>query len=544
MTPALDPRRSLGRRFTGIAALLALAVATLTVGIGYRSAYVAAEQDARQTLAGLVEAVRNTAAVGAYANDAVLMGEVAQGLITHPMVAAVRIEPTAGAAVERHRGDPVPSPANAGIPEVSMPLLSPFDRSERVGQIHVRVEAGALSRLARHQALMLTVPMLAQVLVLAAVLGLLAARLLSRPMASLARNLAQLQPGSADLLPMPAAHAHDEIGLLVRHTNDLLLANATALGRERQLRAEVSAIEGQLRQLLDASSAAIFLLDASGRLLQGNATLQRLCTGQAEGRLAPERFTDDQFADPSAVRELMARALAQQHSVSADLRLSRGGEGECWVHVLLSPLPAQAGDDGPPWLEGVMYDVTQRRSDELRARHEAEHDPLTGLRNRAGLLAELDRHIDIARAGGPALALLYLDLDGFKAVNDSRGHEAGDAVLREVAARLRQLLRRSGDIVARLGGDEFVLLLPAVGPDPWLAEVAWRVVDTLAAPIALPGGGEAARIGASVGLAVLPRDAGDRDGLLRLADQAMYAAKRAGKQGVATPAGVLSRPAA
>jgi diguanylate cyclase (GGDEF)-like protein/PAS domain S-box-containing protein len=534
-------RRSLGRRFTWIAALVALVVATLTVGVSDRVAYRMAEQDARHTLAGLVEAVRNTAAVGAYAGDQVLLGEVANGLVSHPMVGAVRIEVAQGTAVERRRESRFDPTAGT---QVSYPLDSPFDRTERVGQIRVAVDTDALSALARKQALMLTVPMLAQVLLLAVVLGVVAARLLSRPMAGLARDLAQLQPGSAGLLPMPPAHRDDEIGLLVRHTNDLLQANATALGRERQLRAEVSAIEGQLRRLLDASSAGIFLLDAQGRLVQGNPTLVRLCTGQAAGTLSAEGFADEQFAQPGQLRQLMARALAQRHSVSADLLLrhapAEGGAAERWVHVLLSPLPAAGGEE---LLEGVMYDVTQRRAEELRARHQAEHDPLTGLRNRAGLLAELDRHIPVALAGGPALSLLYLDLDGFKAVNDRHGHDAGDAVLREVASRLLSLLRRGGDTVARLGGDEFVVLLPAMGQEPWLTRFAWRVVDALSEPIALPGVAEPARIGASVGVASLPRDAADRDGLLRQADQAMYQVKRAGKHGVGNADGPLPRPA-
>ncbi len=528
----------LGRRFSLWAGALALGVATLSAVVSYHLAYRDAERDAQATLAGLIDAVKNTAAVGAYAGDTVLLDEVADGLARHPMVGRVQIELIAGAQVQRQRRA-VEAPA--GTPRLDVPLASPFDAQETLGHVRVVAEPDALARDARRQALRASLPLFVQVLLLTGLLSLLAARLLSRPMERLAAQVAALEPGTPERLAVPPRHLRDEIGRLARRTNDLLQATATALDRERELRAEVSAIGGQLRRLLDASSAAIFLLDAQGRLVQSNATLVRLCTGSAEAELPPERFVADQFHDPEALHALLRRALDQGQSQSADLRLRRteGDGAEHWVHVLLSPL---AGDDGAPLVEGVLYDVTQRRRDELRAQHQAQHDPLTGLHNRAGLQAELDRAIAAARATGAPLSLLFLDLDGFKAVNDQRGHEAGDAVLRDIAQRLTQQVRRGGDLAARLGGDEFVLLLRADPDAPWVVDLAWRLTHLLAEPIALADGGPPVRVGASVGIAGLPRDAHDRDGLLRQADAAMYAVKHAGKNGVATPQGPLPPP--
>jgi diguanylate cyclase (GGDEF)-like protein/PAS domain S-box-containing protein len=534
-------RGSLGWRFTFIAAGVALAVATLTAGASYWLAHRVAERDARSTLAGLIEAVRNTAAVGAYAADQVLLDEVANGLIHHPMVGAVNIELHQGLKVQRRRASAAGAASAAAPPEVAVPLLSPFDATETLGRLQVVVEPEALAREARGQALMVAGPMLLQVLLLTGVLSVVAARLLSRPMARLARQVASLEPGTAERLDVPPQHRRNEIGRLVRRINDLLQANATALDRERELRGEVTVIEGRLRRLLDSSSAAIFLLDGQGRLVQGNPTLVRLCTGSADADMPAEHFVGEQFAQPEGLHALLHSALAEGQSLSTDQRLRRpGADGnERWVHLLLSPL---AGDGGVPLLEGVLYDVTQRRHDEQRAHHQAQHDALTGLRNRAGLVADLDRAIAAAQAGDGALSLLYLDLDGFKAVNDARGHEAGDLVLREVARRLQQLVRRAGDSLARMGGDEFVLLLQAAPDEAWVLELGWRVTRLLAEPIALPGDGGPARVGASVGLAGLPRDAHDRDGLLRQADLAMYQVKRAGKNGVATPQGPLTEP--
>ncbi len=530
-------RDSLGRRFALSAGALALVLASLSAGAAFLLAYRDAERDAEQTLAGLIDAVKNTAAVGAYAGDTVLLDEVAKGLVRHPMVGEVRIVLLGGQTVSQARAGA--APPQPDTPRLNQGLGSPFDAKELLGQIEVMAEPGALAAGARRQALRASLPMFVQVLLLTGLLSLLAARLLSRPMARLAEQVGALEPGSTQLVAVSRRHERDEIGRLVGRINELLQANTAALGRERALRAEVSAIEGQLRRLLDASSAAIFLIDAEGRLLQGNATLLRLGTGQAEGQLAADGFIEQLFEQPEALHSLRRSAMEQGWPLSADLRLRRRAAdgGECWVHVLLSPL---AGDDGHPLVEGVLYDVTQRRKEEQRVRHQAQHDALTGLRNRAGLLAELDRAVAALQAGGKGgLTLLYLDLDGFKAVNDARGHEAGDQVLREIAARLSRAARRGSDSVARLGGDEFVLLLQADAGEPWVRELAWRLTVQLAEPIALADGGPPVQVGASVGLAGLPQHASDRDGLLRAADQAMYQVKHAGKNGVATPEGAL-----
>lgn len=527
---------NLGRRFTLWAGALALALATLSAVVSYQLAERDAERDAQATLAGLIEAVINTAAVGAYAGDTVLLAEVANGLIRHPMVGRVRIELQGGVQVQRQRQE---ATAPAGTPQVDVPLVSPFDAQESLGYVRVVAEPEALAREARRQALRASLPLFALVLLLTLLLNLLAARLLSRPMARLARQVAALEPGSAERLAVAPRHQHDEIGRLAGRTNELLQATATALDRERELRAEVSAIGSQLRRLIDASSAAIFLLDLDGRLVQANTTLVRLCTGLPNTELSSDHLVREQFHAPEALDALLRSAVDHGQSQSADLRLRRIDGGEHWVHVLLSPL---AGDGGAPLVEGVLYDVTQRRRDELLAQHQAQHDPLTGLRNRAGLNLELDRAIGAANAAGTGVSLLYLDLDGFKAVNDQRGHDAGDVVLRVIAQRLGGQMRRSGDFAARLGGDEFVLLLRAEPDAPWVTDLAWRLTRLLAEPIALPDGGVPVCVGASVGIAGLPRDAHDRDELLRQADLAMYAVKHAGKNGVATPLGPLSPP--
>jgi diguanylate cyclase (GGDEF)-like protein len=155
--------------------------------------------------------------------------------------------------------------------------------------------------------------------------------------------------------------------------------------------------------------------------------------------------------------------------------------------------------------------------------HQATHDQLTGLANRVRFTAEL--HDAVSRAGGGAEsgALLYLDLDRFKPVNDAFGHETGDAVLVAVAARL-QHCTRAADVVARVGGDEFAVLLRSAGPEE-IETVSHRITEAFEEPFAV--GDRRLSLGVSIGRSLYPLDAHDADGLLRRADAAMFATKRA-----------------
>ena len=163
----------------------------------------------------------------------------------------------------------------------------------------------------------------------------------------------------------------------------------------------------------------------------------------------------------------------------------------------------------------------------VSAEHRAQHDALTGLANRSLLQGMADEHVALCRREGTKLALLFVDLDGFKRVNDQHGHEAGDRLLCAVADRLKSAVRGS-DVVARLGGDEFAVLLVRTGLET-AAEVAAKLVDSLSAPYSIPP--HTLEISASIGVAGYPDSGADAEQLLKRADEAMYKVKFAGKRG-------------
>jgi len=174
---------------------------------------------------------------------------------------------------------------------------------------------------------------------------------------------------------------------------------------------------------------------------------------------------------------------------------------------------------------GVSQDITERKRREDEERFLAYHDTLTGLPNRRLLDDRLGQALHLARRRNARLAVMLVDLDDFKRVNDARGHRAGDAVLREVAARLAACVRKA-DTLARQGGDEFVVVIPDLTQVADCEVVADKILHALRAP--LRADGEEFQLGASVGISLYPADAGDGEALLRNADAAMYRAKRAG----------------
>jgi diguanylate cyclase (GGDEF)-like protein len=197
-----------------------------------------------------------------------------------------------------------------------------------------------------------------------------------------------------------------------------------------------------------------------------------------------------------------------------------------WIDLSGSMLDAEAEES--LWL---MVDITQMKVHQQHVEQLAFHDALTGLPNRLLLADRLQQGINQAERSGGMLALCFLDLDGFKAVNDQHGHEAGDRLLKEIGQRL-QLGLRSNDTVARLGGDEFVVLLAPVSGRHEALAVAQRLLQRLQQPVDLSPG-TTVSVAASLGVALYPTHGHHAERLLAAADEAMFLAKRSGRSRVA-----------
>jgi diguanylate cyclase (GGDEF)-like protein len=215
--------------------------------------------------------------------------------------------------------------------------------------------------------------------------------------------------------------------------------------------------------------------------------------------------------------------LGQTTTVQFEKRYRSQLGNDIWTLVNVSLLMQQ---DEPLCYLYQIHDLTERKETEYRLSLLAHYDPLTGLANRLRLWEEADSQILVAKRQREGLAVLFIDLDNFKQINDSMGHEAGDLLLQEVALRLRAAVRES-DCVARLGGDEFVLLLPNVQSAEDVSAITNKIWAGFAKPVMIEN--HAIMVGLSMGVSLYPDDGQDAKTLLRCADSALYHAKSEGR---------------
>lgn len=287
--------------------------------------------------------------------------------------------------------------------------------------------------------------------------------------------------------------------------------------------------EARFRGLVEQSFGLIGSHSVNGRILSINSA-GAAALGYTPEELIGRRLESLLISGHTELAEQMAE-LPALGAAEGTIHL-RTRQGEPLVMLYRN---RWIGDADPPYVVVQALDITERARSEAAMRHRALHDPLTGCANRDLFGDRLDlalRQSERSTVRGDPhsrVALLYLDLDGFKPINDTLGHEVGDQVLIEVSRRLARAVR-STDTVARVGGDEFAIVLAGVDDREAVEHLGRQLVEAIGQPI--PVGAQTVRVSASVGLALAPDDAVDAEALVREADAAMYRVKRGGGDGV------------
>ncbi|PTD97826.1 hypothetical protein C8261_02285 [Pseudothauera lacus] len=300
----------------------------------------------------------------------------------------------------------------------------------------------------------------------------------------------------------------------------------TDITEHRQAQEELARKNATLQTIIDNIPGGVSLFDRDLRLVACNEALKRLL-----------EFPDELFADGLPTLETLMRYNAERgeygpgdtEQIVAQL-LDRARHPESHQFERTRPDGTVLHIQGQPLPDGgfvtIYTDVTEHKRAAAEIEHLAHHDMLTGLANRLWLDARLEQSLADSRRNHHGLAVLFLDLDRFKHINDSLGHHVGDALLVDVANRLRGNVREV-DIVARQGGDEFVVVVQAIGGSSDAAHVAVKILEALSAPYLI--GGSELHTTPSIGIALFPEDGEDAATLLRNADTAMYHAKALGR---------------
>jgi diguanylate cyclase (GGDEF)-like protein/PAS domain S-box-containing protein len=318
------------------------------------------------------------------------------------------------------------------------------------------------------------------------------------------------------------------------------IAAAVILAAKQYLRRRRS-VDSRYKAVIDQTNDGIVIVDAGSLKVQycNPAFLARVGHSEAEAR---DLSLTDLFTDPASTPEhLLARLQDADSKRSLDLQLRCKGGALVDVEVRCNPLEA----DGREGYAYVTHDVSVRRKAEQqlidnqqRLDRMAHHDQLTGLPNRHYLATFLPQAIADARAANAKLGVVFLDLDRFKHINDTRGHETGDKLLQEVARRLRSCVRDT-DVVIRMGGDEFVVVFRSVKSYDEVTLGANRIIESLNTPIVIDQ--HPLQTTGSVGVSLFPRDGADMGELLKHSDTAMYQAKDRGRNNVQMFSQIMNR---
>lgn len=307
---------------------------------------------------------------------------------------------------------------------------------------------------------------------------------------------------------------------------------AAALEHKRAVEA-LRVSEERYRQLFERNLAGVFRSTLDGRLLDCNDAFVRIYGYPSrEEILAVD--ARELYPSERGRSDFVAEVRRSGSVVNFELCCRRKDGTAVWVLENVSLIEGAPGE--PPHLEGTLIDITDRKRAEAQIQHLAFHDALTGLPNRALLSDRLALALARCRREKDRVAVLFLDLDHFKAVNDTLGHHAGDRLLNAVAERLRSCVREE-DTIARVGGDEFVLVLHGLNRGADALRVAEKIREAILEPFSI--GETTFRITTSIGVSLFPDNGEDPEALVRAADNAMYAIKASGRNGcqLASPGG-------
>ena len=481
-----------------------------------------AHQASQTRLNELLDTVESTLKVACFAKDQTLANELALGLLSNSDVLAVTISTDQQVLAQQYRGQRAAAIEAAHAPLLRRQIFSPFNGRKEVGNILLTPNPQVIEARIDEEIRLAAIQLIWQLaMVVFAVAGIMLLFIV-RPIKAISDRLHSLDPTTGQRLPVPARHGKTEIGQLVRDINHLADHLVSTLAEERKLLLQREIDEKKYHAIFNNADSGIFIVDSAGSVSSWNPAFSRLFeigASEDDNEYAWLHLGLLPWENPSQPMALIQSALRQNSSVDEDILIRLKDAKPRWLNVVLSPI-------GDNLLQGVVHDITQLKEAEASAKRMIVTDSLTGLANRSGLEERLHAHVQeylYTQTGG--FALLLVNLDDFRRVNEGMGLPAGDEILKITTTRLSSCVKR-GDTVARLSADIFGVILKGITRGEVADKIASRVLEAARQTYFVDG--SPINLHASIGITLVPHDGMDVPTLFRQCELAMDSAKSTG----------------
>jgi diguanylate cyclase (GGDEF)-like protein/PAS domain S-box-containing protein len=504
-----------------IAVIVSLFASVLSYYVGLetrqQSSYLLAEK--------LSKTVEKTAVIAAYENDEKLAQEIVNGLVINPSIKSVSLNNDLGL-------DATSGELTVNSERIYTVLNHPFLDNVQVGALEIYLDQEFIQQQTKAATQKEIFILLSLSLILTFFVSMLVHRKLTKPIQKLIDKVAQINPHSPTTMRMLPYKGKDEIGKLVIGINALMHELNHSFNVEIDLRVQTQTLESKFRLIFEQASAGICLLDDKDTITTFNPAFAAYFTAQGSDEVStmhfPTLLTNTEKVQ-QLLREIRNKSKVGQVALDIECQV---GDKQKWMHCLFAKVTdqrAQQRDTPSTIIEVILYDVTERAERELQTRFEADHDLLTYLLNRRSGEKKLHKMLFFSIKKQQPFVLMMIDLDKFKPINDTYGHEAGDKVLQEVAKRITMKFGADTNVCIRWGGDEFVIAFHMHNADnKTIKQQAEALLTEIQKPIQIQPD-VSCTVGASIGLVIAPEHGKVLHELLVNADNTMYKVKEQGR---------------
>lgn len=509
-------------KLTVYVVLFSFLMVCLTALALYKITYDNERKESLENIQDLALTIYHSSTIAAYLGNAQISDEVFKGLMRNPLVEGIELKSellikTEGATSNKEH-------------MVSTPLYSPFDEDEKIGQLNIYPREAYIEKSAQKMAVFISKQTFIIITLLISFITFIIWWVVGRPLNNLTHTLVKIDPATSDQrLSVPNQIKNSEIDYLAFTINDLLDRVQEKIGEERILRSNVETVAQNFQTIFELSSTAMVVTDLTYRIQSFNQAFTELMS-HASGSTdihANAAWLTQILKNPDEFIRHVDNQLMNHETNAFEVKLkSQENQRGRWVSIHVR---AAANAKNNPILLFFFNDITKQYDEIDLSQQAANTDHLTNLKNRRIAETHISQMISEAYVKKSSMALFVIDLDGFKDVNDTHGHDAGDQVLISVANRLTAGTRKH-DIVSRWGGDEFVVGLKNVTTNQ-----AFKIANELLRDIEKPISIDAVdkiHISASIGIVMCPQSAISFERAFECADIAMYEIKKSGKSGV------------